>query len=340
MAIPILSADERLGEHRGIKGCIFGKSGIGKTSLLWTLPQETTLFFDLEAGDLAVEGWPGHTLRPRTWQDCRDYAVFIGGPNPALRKEQSYSQEHFKDVCERFGDPRMLDRYETVFIDSITVAARLCFQWCKGRPEAFSERSGKPDTRGAYGLHGQEMIAWLTHLQHTRTKNIWFVGILDEKTDESHRRVYQPQIEGNKTGLELPGIVDQVITMTEGTQHGKTYRKFVCQTLNDQGYPAKDRSGRLNCEEEPHLGRLMEKIKRPLLSRFKRLTFRGPAQLEGPDPLIQPPEPPLLIQGPQPSATQPTQPVHQTESDPITQESEDREQPDFMESRRENHETL
>jgi hypothetical protein len=31
-----------------------------------------------------------------------------------------------------------------VFIDSITVAGRLCFQWCKGQPQAFSERTGKP----------------------------------------------------------------------------------------------------------------------------------------------------------------------------------------------------
>lgn len=61
MTLPIISADERLKETKGIKGCIFGKSGIGKTSLLWTMPAETTLFFDLEAGDLAIEGWQGDT---------------------------------------------------------------------------------------------------------------------------------------------------------------------------------------------------------------------------------------------------------------------------------------
>ena len=277
MALPILSADERLAEPRGIKGCIFGKSGIGKTSLLWTLPEDRTLFFDLEAGDLAVEGWRGHTLRPRTWKDCRDYAVFIGGPNPALRDDQPYSQKHFEGVCERFGKPDDLNRYETVFIDSITVAARLCFQWCKGEPQAFSDKTGKPDTRGAYGLHGQEMIAWLTHLQHTRNKNIWFVGILDEKMDDFNRRVFQPQIEGNKTALELPGIVDQVISLADGsTPEGNPYRLFVCQTLNPFGYPAKDRSGRLDVLEEPHLGRLMEKIRKPLNTRSNTLTFTCP----------------------------------------------------------------
>ncbi|MFQ5518200.1 MAG: AAA family ATPase, partial [Acidimicrobiia bacterium] len=124
--LPIISADQRLAEARGVKGVLIGLSGIGKTSELWTLNPGSTLFFDLEAGDLAVDGWPGDTIRPRTWQECRDFAVFIGGPNPALRDEQPYSQAHYDDVCKRFGDPSALDKYETVFIDSITVAGRLC----------------------------------------------------------------------------------------------------------------------------------------------------------------------------------------------------------------------
>ena len=264
-ALPIITADQRLSERRGIKGCIFGKSGIGKTSLLWSLDASSTLFFDLEAGDLAIEGWKGDTIRPRTWQECRDFAVFIGGPNPALREDQVYSQAHFDAVCEQFGDPAALDKYQTVFIDSITVAGRLCFQWAKGQPQAFSERTGKPDMRGAYGLHGQEMIAWLTHLQHTRGKNVWFVGILDEKLDDFNRKTFVPQIDGSKTGNELPGIVDEVIAMAEISQDGnEPFRAFVCHTLNPFGFPAKDRSGRLDQIEEPHLGRLMEKISGPV----------------------------------------------------------------------------
>lgn len=275
MALPIISADQRLAEPRGIKGTIFGKSGIGKTSLLWTLDPATTLFIDLEAGDLAIEGWSGDSVRPRTWAECRDFAVFIGGPNPALRDDQVYSEAHFAAVCERFGDPAALDRYHTVFIDSITVAGRLCFQWCKGQPEAFSEKTGKPDVRGAYGLHGREMIAWLTHLQHTRAKNVWFVGILDEKLDDFNRRIFQPQIDGAKTGLELPGIVDEVLTMAEiKDDAGAPYRAFVCQTINPWNFPAKDRSGRLDLIEEPHLGRLMAKIRGPVKPACERLAYR------------------------------------------------------------------
>jgi hypothetical protein len=288
MTLPIISADQRLAENRGIKGVIFGKSGIGKTSLLWTLPATTTLFFDLEAGDLAIEGWNGDSIRPRTWEECRDFAVFIGGPNPALRDDQVYSQAHYNAVCDRFGDAAAIDRYETVFIDSITVAGRLCFQWCKGQPEAFSDKTGKPDMRGAYGLHGREMIAWLTHLQHTRSKSIWFVGILDEKLDDFNRRVFQPQIDGSKTGLELPGIVDEVLTMAEvKDEAGTASRAFICQTINPWSYPAKDRSGRLALVEEPHLGRLMAKIRGPVTPASDRLEFGLPAQ---PTPDTQSPQ--------------------------------------------------
>jgi hypothetical protein len=264
MALPIITADQRLAEARGVKGCIFGKSGIGKTSLLWTLDPKTTLFLDLEAGDLAIEGWTGDALRPRTWAECRDLAVFIGGPNPALRSDQAYGEAHFAAVADRFGPPSVLDRYETIFVDSITVAGRLCFQWCRGQPEAMSEKTGKPDVRGAYGLHGREMIGWLTQLQHARAKNVWFVGILDERLDDFNRRVFSPQIDGSKTGLELPGIVDEVLTMAEvKVEDGTNRRALICQTLNPFGFPAKDRSGRLDMVEEPHLGRLMAKIRGP-----------------------------------------------------------------------------
>ena len=278
MALRIVSADERLAEQRGIKACIFGKSGMGKTSLLWTLPPQTTLFADLEAGDLAVNDWPGATVRLRTWPECRDFAVFIGGPNPALRDDQAYSPAHYEAVAAEFGAGVSFDAFETIFVDSITVAGRLCFQWCRGQPEAFSEKTGKPDIRGAYGLHGREMIGWLTHLQHARARNVVFVGILDEKLDDFNRHVFSPQIDGSKTGLELPGIVDQVITMAEiKGQDGTQSRAFICQTLNSWNYPAKDRSGRLDVIEEPHLGRLFEKIKGPVRPISERLEFNLPA---------------------------------------------------------------
>ena len=264
MSLPIISADQRRAEKRGVKMALLGKSGIGKTSQLKTLCTDITLFIDLEAGDLAVAEWSGDTIRPRTWPEFRDLVVFLAGPNPALPADQPFSQAHFDHVCQAYGDPAQLDKYETYFCDSITALSRLCFTWAKAQPAAYSERTGKPDSRGAYGLLGQEMITALTHLQHARGKNVVFVAILDEKIDDFNRKVFVPQIEGSKTALELPGIVDEVTTLAElKADDGSSYRAFICHTLNPWGFPAKDRSGRLDMQEEPHLGRLIAKCAAP-----------------------------------------------------------------------------
>ncbi len=176
MTIRIITADERLAQNRGVKGVITGPSGIGKTSLAWTLDADATLFLNAEAGDLSLQGWQGDMIDVRTWDQARDLACFIGGPNPAFRPDQPYSQAHYDHVLGELGELGTLDKYLTVFVDSITVASRLCLQWCRGQPQAFSERTGKPDMRGAYGLLGQEMIGWLTQLQHTKGKNVWLIG--------------------------------------------------------------------------------------------------------------------------------------------------------------------
>ena len=53
--------------------------------------------------------------------------------------------------------------------------------------------------------------------------------------------------------------MDEVITMAVMGGDNGPYRAFVCDALNEWGYPAKDRSGRLDTLEEPHLGKLLRK---------------------------------------------------------------------------------
>lgn len=258
--LKIITADERMAQDKGVKALIVGPAGVGKTSLLRTLNPETTLFIDLEAGDLAVQDVQVDTLRPRTWDECRDIAAYLGGPNPALPATAAYSQDHFNAVVESMGSPDVLSKYDTIFVDSITVAGRLCFRWCEQQPESFTER-GKKDVRGTYGLMGREMINWLTHLQHTRGKNVIFVGILEKHVDEFNTVHWELQVEGSKTGKELPGIVDQIATMQFiDFGDGNPVRALICQQPNKYGYPAKDRAGRLEMIEEPHLGRWLAKL--------------------------------------------------------------------------------
>src|SRR5262249_35096282 len=98
--------------------------------------------------------------------------------------------------------------------------------------------------------------------QHARAKNVVFVGVLERVVDEFNRPEWQLQCEGSKTARELPGIVDQIITyqfLDFGDQQPPT-RGLVCTAPNPSGYPAKDRSGRLNQVEPPDLGKLLTKL--------------------------------------------------------------------------------
>ena len=82
--------------------------------------------------------------------------------------------------------------------------------------------------------------------------------------DDLDIATWQPQIEGSKTSRELPGIVDQIITMQWiDFGDGAPTRAFVCTSPNPWGYPAKDRAGRLEQIEEPHLGTLITKLISP-----------------------------------------------------------------------------
>jgi hypothetical protein len=254
----IISADQRLAETRGAKVLLLGPTGVGKTYLLRTLMSSTTLFIDVEAGDLCVRDLPVDTIRISDWRTARDLAVRIGGPNASFGPHMAYSQAHYDAVG---GALPNLERYDTIFVDSITAIIRLAFRDAEQQPECFS-RSGNKDVRAAYGLCGREMLLWLHHLQHAREKNIIFVGILQRTVDELNHVEWALQSEGSKTKNELPGIVDQIVTyqfLDFGDGNAPT-RGFVCTSPNPWAYPAKDRSGRLEQIEEPHLGRLLSKL--------------------------------------------------------------------------------
>jgi hypothetical protein len=261
----IITADDRLAEKTGAKILVTGPGGIGKTSLLRTMSAEqlaSTLFVDIEAGDIAVADLQIASVRPRRWQDCQNIACAIGGPNTALTPISVYSEAHHRNVM---SDPELarLAEFNILFVDSLTAAARLCFIWAEQQPEAVSNR-GQRDLRAIYGAHGRAMVSWLNQLQHSRARTVIFVAVLEKNVDDYNVATWQPQIEGSKTKSELPAIVDQIITMN-WVDFGdrKPVRTFVCTNPNQWGYPAKDRSGRLDQFESPNLGALIEKLNGP-----------------------------------------------------------------------------
>jgi AAA domain len=266
--VKLIGPQERLAEKRGVSALIVGPTGVGKTSLLRTLNQKMlskTLFIDIEAGDLPIAGLSVAGVRLRTMQEFTDLACAIGGPNPALPPNSTYSTAHYHQVS---SNPELmrLAEFDVFFVDSLTALGRLSFAHAGQAPETVTDR-GKKDVRAVYGIHARNMLSALNQLQHARGRIVVFVAILDRATDDFGTTTWQPQIEGAKTARELPGILDQVITMTwVDFGAGKPpVRSFVCASPNAWGYPAKDRSGRLDQLEPPHLGKLLEKLISPAI---------------------------------------------------------------------------
>jgi len=274
MALRIVSADERLSAANNKTSlAIFGPPGSGKTSLLKTLPAAQTICLDLEAGLKSVQDWQGDSIPIRTFTDALDIGCLVGGVNPAADPSGFFSEGHYQHLSQTYPDlVQMIAGKKIIFVDSITDLTRQAMAWARTRPEAFSEKNGKPDPRGAYGLLAREVIGLMKHLQHAPGKTVIFVGILEKITDEFNRTTWQPQMEGGKAGRELPGIVDQVISMSlfaaedDNWRHDPEradIRRLVCRAGNPFGLPAKDRSGRLDITEAPDLGALLAKINAP-----------------------------------------------------------------------------
>ena len=163
--------------------------------------------------------------------------MFLAGPDKSLPPESAFSQAHYDHVIE-FWRPAQLDRYQTFFLDSITQLSRWCFAWCRHAAGCHQRPLRQARHAVPTACSARKWSAPLTHLQHARGKNVVFVAILDERLDDYNRKVFVPQIEGSKTSLELPGIVDEVVTLAEiKAEDGSAYRAFVTHTVNPYGFP-------------------------------------------------------------------------------------------------------
>jgi hypothetical protein len=237
---------------------IVGPHGVGKTSLARELLTSTALLADIESGILSIKDLDIDIVRPESWPECRNLIVRLGGVDPAAPVNGLCSAEHLQQAGGLLDEA---GKYRIVIIDSLSAVSRLALKWAELQPEAYSDRTGKKDLRGAYGLLSREMVCWIERIQHMRDRIFVLNTVLELHTNDAGFSEWRPQIEGQKTVREALAIVDEVITMNWiDFGDGKPVRAFITMSPNTWNFPAKDRSGKLEQIEEPNLRKLIAKL--------------------------------------------------------------------------------
>jgi hypothetical protein len=247
MSLDIISADQRINSAT-VKGLILGPAGVGKTTLVKTTHHPTTLFVSCERGELSIDRddefgprFSGDTMRPSNWGEL----------------------EMLLSLFERPDRPEALRKYRTVFVDSLSVAADWCFDWCQTQPDAFSERltnpdgSPKADTRGAYGLLARTMPEWLWRWKRIDDINVWAVGGMFQNKEYK----WEALVPGKATAASIPFIMDFTLVLNRfSLPDGRILTGLHTDPKGEYGsIPVKTRGGGFDAIEPPHLGQFMAK---------------------------------------------------------------------------------
>jgi len=218
MAISLKST--RSFSSNGVKLLVYGQSGVGKTSLIPTLPNPIIL--SAEGGLLSIQQWDLPFIEIKSMDDLR---------------------EAYEWIVDN-------DDYKTVVLDSISEIAEVVLN---------HEKKSNKDPRAAYGSMQEQMTDIIRSFRDLQNKHVVMTAKLEKSQDEMGRVLYAPSMPGNKLGQSLPYFFDEVLALrSEKDADGNIQRAIMCDS--DGLWLAKDRSGKLDSWEQPNLGHIIIKI--------------------------------------------------------------------------------
>jgi len=204
----------------GVKMLVYGQAGAGKTTLIKTLPNPIIL--SAEGGLMSIQD---------------DDIPFITVSNMDDLKDA------YRWLVEHRGD------YSSIALDSISEVAEIVLS---------AEKKKAKDPRQAYGALQEQMMDLIRAFRDL-PMHVFMTAKLDKIQDETQKIHWGPSMPGNKTAQQLPYFFDEVLAMRFGSDdEGNEWRGLMCK--GDSAWIAKDRSNKLSDWEEPHLGKIIEKI--------------------------------------------------------------------------------
>lgn len=227
MAIRLTTTREAA-QLNGLKVCVYGASGAGKTRLIATTA-EPTVVISAEAGLLSLRDLEIPVIEVATIADVHDAYRFIA---------ESADARDFRWVC----------------LDSVSEIAEVVLS---------AEKKATKDPRQAYGALQEQMTDLLRAFRDLPGRNVYMSAKLDRQKDElTGAMLYQPSMPGQRLGQALPYMFDELFVLrVEKDAEGAPSRWL--QTSGDLQYVAKDRSGALDLYETPNLSAIATKILQP-----------------------------------------------------------------------------
>lgn len=207
----------------GVKMLVYGNAGVGKTSLIPTLPNPVVL--SAEGGLLSIQGADVPFI------EINSMATLMEAYTWLTESEES-------------------KQFESVALDSISEI---------GEVVLAEELKRNKDGRAAYGELNTVMASMIRAFRDLPNKHVYFTAKCDKSQDETGRMLYAPSMPGKSLSMQIPYFFDLLLALrVEKDQEGVAQRALMCDS--DGIWQAKDRSGKLEQWEAPDLGAIIAKI--------------------------------------------------------------------------------
>jgi len=220
MAIQIHSTSDTQNKKVNLLG--YGESGAGKTTGIATLP--SPIILSAEGGLLSISDYQLPYIEIKSMTDLIEAYEW-------LTKSQESAQ------------------FESVAIDSISEIGEVVLS---------AEKKESKDPRQAYGEMQDQVSSIIRNFRDIPGKHVYMTAKLEKAKDEQGRLLYYPSMPGNKSSQGLPYFFDEVLAFRVEKNENSVNRMLL--TESDGLWTAKDRSGKLNTWEPPHLGNIINKI--------------------------------------------------------------------------------
>lgn len=220
---------------------IYGQSGIGKTSLVKTIPENSlkekrVLIINAESGLLPLREL--------------DLPVFDLAHNEGKEIPRGQRIQRLAVICQYLKEHSK--DYDFIILDSVTEIGQCLVEALKGKyPD-------KKDGFLMWGEYSDKMMAILKSFRDLKINTILlFLENIDK--DENGSRYHGVDLQG-KIATKLIAYYDEVFCMIKVDQdNGQTERRLITGAY--QNFIAKDRSGKLDTLEPANINLILNKIK-------------------------------------------------------------------------------